>query len=210
MKKLSYLFLIAILFNFGCAAPVKVVTTTDPNTKEVTVTETPMEQTGWTESGNLRNYYSFMSNAYTKCENIVSTMVDGILSTTDGVEYTKTEAVLMSVIQTQQIGNIKCDIPKIAPPKTMVDFADGNIVSLANFGLNVVNSINNYKKSDGKSIEIANTGGGSVFFNSSNNQLQNFSNVEGVTTTTTEEDVKTDNSVDSSTDNSEESHGLSF
>lgn len=185
--KRNYLLLSLLCFSLlvGCAAPTKTTTTTstDPATlaKTVTVTEEPEKETGLWESENLNNYYDMVKFTAKECRGMISTQANAILKTSNNVEYTKTEAVMMSVIQSQQIANLKCDPLNIKPPTVLADWANQNLLGILNFSLLAYKTFGSDPTENNDSPSLTNNGSGNIFFNSDGNMNPSYNLEAGET-----------------------------
>lgn len=178
MKHLFIILALSSLVLCSCAAPTKTTTTTSTDSttlaKTVTVSEEPVKESGWWESENLTNYYDTIKFAAKECRGMISSQANAILKTSDNVEYTKTEAVMMSVIQSQQIASLKCDQLNIKAPTILADVANQNLLGLLNFSLLAYRTFGSDPTENNNSPNLTNTGSGNIFFNSDGNMNPNY------------------------------------
>jgi len=180
MKKIFPLIL-SVLLLIGCAPTTKTTTTMlDDNGKVTgTITEEPVAETPFFESGNLNKFYEYEGSRVDKFNIMASKKIDFIKEQGTARQkdlQTPTERTLSNLVDTLLVAQIPTSPPPdgIAPPKTMVDFADKNLVPVASlalqgYGLGLFGDSAKIPKND-SSVAINNSGLGDVFYQSDNNK----------------------------------------
>lgn len=182
MKRSTHVLLVLAMMFFlsGCMGATKTTTQTfDDDGKVIgAVIEEPVDTTPFFESGNLNKFYEYEGSRVDKYNALASEKIgfikeQGIARQKDLT--TPTERALSSIVDTLLVSQIPTSPPPdgIAPPKTMADFADKNLIPigqllLQGYGYGLFGDID--RPESDSSISINNSGMGDVFFHSSNNK----------------------------------------
>ncbi len=166
------------LFLQGCAGSER-KTVTNPTTGETTVTET----SGTAASENLRMFFDFEGkrvDAHASLTEKKLTMIGDFGRDLMANCTTPLEKALAAHNTQMQISSVATAPPPdgIAPPKTVADFMDKNLVALLGTGVNAASMIwgtrANSSESSSADMTISSSGTGSVFVNSSGISLQDY------------------------------------
>jgi hypothetical protein len=149
-------------------------------TGQVTVTE-PVASTGIFESENLNKYYEFEGLRADKHAEVATKKIEAIIQTgaANMQNYTTLiERAQGGLITQMMVANVPVTPPPdgIAPPKTMTDMFDRNLIPLLSTGIQAYGLIwgNNGDSASSADMTITSSGTGSVFVNSNGNSLQNY------------------------------------
>jgi hypothetical protein len=193
------------MFLSGCGS-----TRTTYSTDKMGAPMQTTEERSFFSSENLGDYYTFeakrVDNHNAAVNNKLTAIKENIAARMTTVKMTATEALLMSVIDSQTIASIPVDPPTPGKaPKTIVDVADGNLTNWLNLGLNAYNTNranNTRSKNDGDDgVTINNTGSGDFFWKSNGNKTNAFTLDNGSSGTLDTSNKKSD-TTDSHDDNS--------
>lgn len=175
--KMMVVMLAGLMLLGGCAGQQGKTTVTDPVSGRVTVTE---PGPGMFESENLNKYYKFEGKRADKHAEVATAKITAIIETGQAnmQNYTTPiERAQGGLITQMMVANVSVTPPPdgIAPPKTMTDLFDRNLISLLSAGLQAYSLISGPGNhvSD-SSMTVSNSGTGSVFVGSNGNSLQNY------------------------------------
>ena len=168
------------MMTFGCGATKTTTTRTvdDENNVVETVTEEPVDSTPFFESGNLQKYFEYEGGRVDKFNALASKKIDFIKE--QGVKRqesltTPVERTLSNLVDTLLVAQIPTAPPPdgIAPPKTMADVADKNLIPLGQLTLQAYTAgiFGDFDRPQSdSSVTINSSGLGDVFFQSHDNK----------------------------------------